>query len=174
MAKVSLAPKSKVRPARDPAAPWAANARRQRRESTGKRAVVYCVTVEGMPLVKIGRSGHLKSRIAKLKSDTGRDLHIAYWAEFSTEDAKDVERCALLRMRRYYDSEGEWSLAEGEHGADAICRSAEFLGVRPEFAAGDPSSESEVDEYEALRRNVGFQNKRATGKPDRYRWENSG
>lgn len=153
MAKEHVAEVSAVRPARDPAAPWAANASRQARESDGSREVVYCISVDGIPLVKIGRTTQLKRRMDQLKSVSGRLLHIAYWAEFHPDDARDIERCALLRMRRHFDSEGEWSLADPVHGTAAIISAAEFIGVRPNHEAGTPWAEERPDELAELRQN---------------------
>lgn len=173
MANRSLPPKSRVRPARDPAAPWAANAAKQRREGNDERAVVYCLTVEGMPLVKIGMTTQLKSRIAKLQSDHGQKLHIAYWAEFHADDARDIERCALFRMRRRYDSEGEWSLAEPAFGAAAIMAAADFMGIAPEYEAGAPEEVETDDSLAELRENkMALSRSQVINQLDRDRYEN--
>ena len=170
MAKSEVSAKSKVRPARDPAAPWASNAVHQRMLCDGSRAVVYCVSVEGVPLLKIGRTKHLKKRMANLKVDAGRDLHISYWAEFPAEIAKDVERCALIRMRMQFKSDGEWALAEPMFGASAIQSAAQFLGVRPEYDAGAPMDEEPEDEYADLRENHMPIKHKATNCVDRDFW----
>jgi len=172
MAVRHLPPKSKVRPARDPAAPWASNAARQSRESDGTRAVVYCIAVEGVPLVKIGRTTRLKKRMGELQAEVGRSLHVAYWAEFSDEDSKDIERCALMRMRRHFDSEGEWSLADPVFGAAAIMGAASFMGVAPNFEAGAPSEEDADDELAELRNNNQPMKKGLSSKFDRDRYNN--
>lgn len=170
MAKQDLTAISKVRPARDPAAPWASNAAQQRREADMNRAVVYCVYVEGLSLLKIGQTTQLKSRLTGLRSDVRRQVHIAYWAEFRADDAKDIERCALLRLRRHYDSEGEWSLADPACGASAIKAAAEFMGVRPMFEAGAPSEVEPDDEIQELRENRMPQKQDHMGRAGREYW----
>jgi len=171
MAKNEIAPNSGVRPSRDAGAPWAANAARQSRERDEQRSVVYCVVLEDMPLLKIGRTTQLKNRMRKLQDVVGRDLHIGYWAEFSTDDAKVVERCALLRMRRQFPCEGEWSLANPAYGAAAIQGAAEFLGVNPVFEAGAPMEEQPADEYAYLRTNQMDVKHKAHNAVDRAYWE---
>jgi hypothetical protein len=140
--------------------------------SDGTRAVVYCIAVEGVPLVKIGRTTRLKARIRELQNEVGRKLHIAYWAEFSDEDAVDIERCALLRMRRHFDSEGEWSLADPVFGANAIITAASFMGVVPNYEGGSPHEEETEDELAEARGNMPPVKKSLSGSIDRDRYEN--
>lgn len=171
MADNQLASKGGVRPSVDIGAPWSANAARQAREKDGSRSVVYCVVLEGAPLLKIGRTTQLKKRMQSLRDGIGRELHIGYWAEFSTDDAKDVERCALLRMRKQFVCEGEWSLANPAYGAAAIQGAADFLGVKPVFEAGAPMEVQPEDEYAYLRTNKMDLKHKAHNAVDRSYWE---
>ena len=131
---------------------------------------MYRLVVEGLDLIKIGRTAHLKSRMASLKAVIGRPLHIGYWAEFNSEDAKSVERCALLRMRCSRESEGEWSLASTADGASAILCAASFLGITPRFEAGDPYAHESGDELLEMRENKAAIKKRANNTVDRDYW----
>lgn len=171
MAKNEITPNNVVRPSRDAGAPWAANGARQAREKDTSRSVVYCVVLEDAPLLKIGRTTQLKARMKQLREVSGRELHIGYWAEFSTDDAKDVERCALLRMRKQFSCAGEWSLANPAYGAAAIQGAAEFLGVRPVFEAGAPLEEQPEDQYAYLRKNKMDVKHKAHNAVDRDYWE---
>ena len=171
MADKDLAEKQQVRPALDPGAPWAANAAKQKRHDTGERYVVYCITVEGLDLLKVGRTKQLKKRLGSLAREAGRELHISYWAEFSRDEAKDIERCALLRLRRQFKSEGEWSLANPMFGAAAIQTAAEFLGVNSAYEAGAPLAVDPEDEYAVLRKNEMPLKKKAFDRVDRDYWE---
>lgn len=171
MAKTKVSAKSQVRPARDPAAPWAANAALRDRLSDGGRSVVYCVTVEGLPLLKIGRTTQLKKRMGALEREVKRDIHIGYWAELETADSRVVEKCALLRMRRQFESEGEWSLADPAAGADAIRSAMQFLGLRPEYDGGAPIDVDEGDIYAELRNNEVSLKQRAVNFVDRDFWK---
>ena len=170
MAKYPLTENRSVRPSLDRGAPWASNASMQARMADKSRSVVYCVFVEGLELIKIGRTAHLKSRMASLRGVVGRQLHIGYWAEFHSEDAKAVERCALLRMRCNCESEGEWSIATTRDGASAISSAAGFLGITPVFEAGDPLAHEPVDQYSYLRENKSGIKKRANNTVDRDYW----
>jgi len=171
MAENEISSNSVVRPSRDAGAPWSANAARQARERDDSRSVVYCVVIEDAPLLKIGRTTQLKRRVKQLKDFVGRELHIGYWAEFSTDDAKDVERCALLRMRKQFVSEGEWSLANPAYGAAAIQCAADFLGVKPVFEAGAPMEAQPEDEYAYLRTNKMDVKHKSHNAVDRAYWE---
>jgi len=172
MAEKYLSGKSQVRPALDPGAPWAANAAKQSRNDSGDRYVVYCITVEGLELLKVGRTKQLKKRLASLQRETGKSLHISYWAEFSRSQSKDVERCALIRLRGQFPSEGEWSLASPMFGAAAIRSASEFLGLRPAYEAGAPTDEEPVEEYALLRENKTSVRRKAKDRVDRDYWEN--
>jgi hypothetical protein len=154
MAKDSVAPKATPRPALDTSAPWAANAARQQREGDGSREVVYCVTVPGLSLVKIGRTSQLKKRLSQLSTELGKPLFIAYFAEFKPDDARDVERCALLRMRKHYECSGEWSLTDPICGVAALRSAWGFLGVNPAFEGGAPHEEETDDEIAEVRVNT--------------------
>lgn len=158
MAKLSVSEIPGLRPALNPDAPWSAKVKKGKAARDMATRVVYVIAQEGDVTCKIGCTSNIKKRLGQLSRETGKAMHIMFWAEFQHEDSFRIERAAINLLRRMPDApqKGEWFKVAPAIPAEAILRVAANVGVRPINQAGIPGSvEHSVSEVEEMLMEVG-------------------
>jgi len=123
---------------------------RPSRKPAVREYMVYFVTIEGLPRIKVGRSGSIKTRLTAYRHGTGDEARcLAQIIVASEEDSRTLESAFISHLRARYERRGrEWFLMPERDLLTRISEVVSRAGVPVLEVRGLPGAVEERTDHE--------------------------